>query len=71
MSWLNAYAEALEVDAMSEADIEAILDLARQVAHGSERKNAPPAAYLAAAFVAGGGELSEAISRAGKLLGDA
>ena len=69
MSWLDSYSEALGLDAMSGPDIEAILDLAREVAHGSERKNAPPAAYLAALFVASGqGDVEEAITRAKRLL---
>ena len=68
MSWLDDYAAALGVDSLNEDQIEAILDLARDVAHGSERKNAPPAAFLAAGFIAAGGDMGDAVSRARELL---
>ncbi len=69
MNWLNDYAQQLGVDPLSAGDVDLILDLAREVAHGSERKNAPPAAYLAALFVASDrGDLSEAIQRARALI---
>ncbi len=72
MSWLDDYAEALGVSGLTPADIELVLDLAREVAHGSERKNAPPAAFLAALYVASGnGDLSEAVRRAEALIGQA
>lgn len=46
-SWLDRYAEALGVPALAAEDVDAILDLAREVAHGTERKNAPLATWLA------------------------
>ena len=46
-AWLDLYAEALGVPPLAGEDIDAILDLAREVAHGTERKNAPLAAWLA------------------------
>jgi len=45
------YADALglKIDA---AEVEVVLDLARVVAHGSERMSAPLSSYLAGQFVA-------------------
>ena len=61
--WLAAYAEALGLP-VDEGEIEALLALARDVAHGTERKNAPLASFLAGRFVGSGGSLSDAIERA-------
>lgn len=72
MTWLDDFADALGVERMSAADIDLVLDLARDVAHGSERKNAPPAAFLAAMFVASGkGDLADAVRKAEALIGQA
>jgi len=46
------YAEALALR-LTETETGAVLDLARIVAHGSERHYAPLSAYLAGQFVAG------------------
>lgn len=61
--WLAAYADALGL-ALDDSEIEALLALARDVAHGTERKNAPLASFLAGRFVGSGGSLSDAIERA-------
>ena len=45
--WLDRFAAALGVPPLDAAEVDAILDLAREVAHGTERKNAPLAAWLA------------------------
>jgi len=45
------YADALGLK-ISAAEIEVVLDLARVVAHGSERRSAPLSSYLAGQFVA-------------------
>ena len=45
--WLDRFADALHVPRLDPAEVEAVLDLARVVAHGTERRNAPLAAYLA------------------------
>jgi len=45
------YAEALGLD-MGADQVAAVLDLARVVAHGTERKFAPLSTYLAGQFVA-------------------
>jgi len=57
MEWIERYAELLGAEsgqdmAITEAEVEAVLDLARVVAHGTERRNAPLAAYLAGRFAA-------------------
>jgi len=45
--WLDRFATALGMPPIDTAEVETILDLAREVAHGTERKNAPLAAWLA------------------------
>lgn len=45
--WLDRFAAALGVPPLDPAEVDAILDLAREVAHGTERKNAPLAAWVA------------------------
>lgn len=45
--WLDRFAAALGVPPLDPAEVDTILDLAREVAHGTERKNAPLAAWLA------------------------
>jgi hypothetical protein len=47
----DRFAEALALE-LTEAEVEAVLDLARVVAHGSERRFAPLSTYLAGQFVA-------------------
>ena len=49
--WPERYGAALEVD-LSEEEIDAILDLARDVAHGTERRFAPLSTYLTGKYVA-------------------
>jgi hypothetical protein len=46
--WLAAYAEKLGVDPPTQAELTAVLDLAGQAAHASERIAAPVACWLAA-----------------------
>ncbi len=46
--WLAAYAEKLGVPAPTQEELEAVLDLAGQAAHTSERIAAPVACWLAA-----------------------
>lgn len=47
----DRFAEALALE-LDDAESEAVLDLARVVAHGSERRFAPLSTYLAGQFVA-------------------
>jgi len=75
--WIEDYATALSEAAgqpIAIPDEDAILDFTRRVAHGSERKNAPLATFLAgwfaAARVGAGTEAREAWTEAAAL-GDA
>ena len=60
MAFLDDIAAALGVDALDDAQVEKLLDLARDVAHGTERKNAPLATFLAGAAVGKGMGLQDA-----------
>lgn len=51
--WLDRFADALSVPRLDPAEAEALLDLARVVAHGTERTNAPLATFLAGRAAAG------------------
>lgn len=74
--WIARYAAALagRLDgqgtpaSLTAETVELVLDLARVVAHGTERKNAPLATYLAGAFasarVAQGGDVLAAVREA-------
>jgi len=68
MNWLDDYARSLGVNKLAAEEIDVILDLARDVAHGTERKNAPLAAFLAGRFVGAGGTLDEAVADAHDVL---
>jgi len=57
--WLDGLADALGVNRLSPAEIDQLLDLARDVAHGTERKNAPLATFLAGRAVASGQPLDD------------
>jgi Domain of unknown function (DUF6457) len=46
--WIDAYAAALGVPAPDDARVEAVLRLAAEAAHASERLAAPVACWLAA-----------------------
>jgi len=46
--WIAAYAEQLGLEAPTAAEFEAILDLAAEAAHASERIAAPVACWLSA-----------------------
>lgn len=77
--FVTTYAQTLSEAAgisLSVGDEELILELARQVAHGTERKNAPLATFLAGAYVgaqqasgfSAGNATAEAVSAARRLL---
>ncbi len=51
-SFPDRYAEALGEPSLTDAEVDAVLDMARTVAHATERRYAPLAAYLAGRFVA-------------------
>jgi hypothetical protein len=49
--WPDRYSAALGVE-LTEEEVDAILDLARDVAHATERRYAPLSTYLTGKFVA-------------------
>ncbi len=51
--WLRRYAVALGEEPLSNQEVAAILELARDVAHGTERKFAPLSTFLAGIHAAG------------------
>lgn len=63
--WVDAVREALGVDVP--LDIDAILDVARDAAHGVDRPAAPVTTYLLGAAVAGGAEPAQAAAVIGEL----
>jgi uncharacterized protein DUF6457 len=66
--WLDRLAEALGEDLLTGEEVGAILKLAREVAHGVERKLAPASAYAIGVAVgrasARGADRREALRRA-------
>ena len=72
MDWPDRYSAALGLD-LTEDEVEAILDLARDVAHGTERRFAPLSAYLTGKFVAArhvsGATVDEALGEAQEIVG--
>ena len=57
--WLAAYADRLGVEAPTADELKAVLDLAAEAAHASERIAAPVACWLAAKA---GGSLPESLA---------
>ncbi len=51
-SFPDRYADALGLPRLRDAEVDAVLDMARTVAHATERRYAPLSAYLAGRFVA-------------------
>ena len=72
MDWPERYGVALELE-LAEEEVDAILDLARDVAHATERRFAPLSAYLAGKFVArrlaAGATVDEALREARGIAG--
>jgi uncharacterized protein DUF6457 len=65
--WLNAFAEKLGTDPPSNDEFKAILDLAAEAAHASERVAAPAACWVAASARA---DLTEALGKAREIAQD-
>ncbi len=67
-SFPDRYAEALGTARLTDAEVDALLDMARAVAHATERRYAPLSAYVAGRFVAArtaaGVSLEEALAEA-------
>lgn len=69
MSWPERYRRALEEAAgvpvaLDDEHADAVLDLARVVAHGSERRYAPLATFLAGQFVVTRVEAGQSVAAA-------
>ena len=77
MDWPDRYSAALELD-LTDEEVDTILDLARDVAHATERRFAPLSTYLTGRYVtrrqAEGATVDEALREArakvGKLLAE-
>jgi len=75
--WPDRYSAALGVE-LTDDEVDAILDLARDVAHATERRFAPLSAYVAGKFVMNrvrdGASATDAVHEAqevvGRLLGE-
>ncbi len=65
--WLAAYARRLGIEPPDEDEFKAVLDLAGEAAHASERVAAPVACWLAAKA---GVDLDEAMRLAREVAGD-
>lgn len=67
-AWLDDLARALGLDPLSDADVETLLGVARDVAHRVERRITPVSAFLLGAAVgraeASGASRSEALAQA-------
>lgn len=68
MDWLDGLADALGVSRLSAVEVEQVLDLARIVAHGTERRNAPLATYLAGRAAGAGRDVGSTRETAEALL---
>jgi Domain of unknown function (DUF6457) len=66
MEWLAAYADRLGAEAPTQDELKAILELAAEAAHASERIAAPAACWLAARS---GRSLEECIALAREVAG--
>lgn len=66
--WPDRVAAALGVEALTDDQVATVLDLARDVAHGTERRFAPLTTFLAGVAVGSGHGLDEAIATIGGLL---
>ena len=64
-AWLTELAETLGTDALTQEDVDALLDVARDVAHRVERKATPLATFMLGAGVQR--RVSEGASRADAL----
>jgi hypothetical protein len=72
MDWPERYSAALEVE-LTDEEVDAILDVARDVAHATERRFAPLSAYVTGKFVARrvaeGAAVTDAVHEAQEVVG--
>jgi Domain of unknown function (DUF6457) len=67
VAWIDEFAEALGQAPLGPEERRRILDLARVVAHRTERVNAPLASYLLGRFAAARPDVAEAVAEAARL----
>jgi hypothetical protein len=67
--WIDDLCEVLSIDP-NDIDIDGLLDLSREAAHGIERRAAPVTTYLVGVAVGAGADLDEVISKVSGLLKD-
>jgi len=66
VSWIDDFAAALGVQTLGPEERRLVLDVARTVAHRTERVNAPLASYLIGRFAAARSEGAAAIREAAR-----
>jgi len=68
MSWVDDLSDALGVSRLSEDEVNALLDSARDIAHRAERMYTPVSTYLMGLAVAGGASLEDTRAKVEELL---
>jgi hypothetical protein len=66
VAWIDEFAAALDIEPLRPEERRLLLDLARDVAHRTERVNAPLASYLVGRFAAAWPDGVEAIREAAR-----
>ncbi|HZA40722.1 MAG TPA: DUF6457 domain-containing protein [Actinomycetota bacterium] len=67
--WIDELCELLSIDP-NDVDIDGLLDLSREAAHGIERRAAPVTTYLVGVAVGAGADAEEVMSKVSGLLED-
>ena len=67
--WIDELCELLSIDP-NDVDIDGLLDLSREAAHGIERRAAPVTTYLVGVCVGAGADAEEVMSKVSGLLED-
>lgn len=68
MSWVDELADSLGVSRLSEDEVSALLDSAREIAHRAERMYTPVSTFLMGVAVAGGASLEDTRAKVEGLL---
>lgn len=64
--WLDALADLLDVARLDATEVDELLAIARDVAHGTERRFAPLSTFLAGVAVAGAADRPVDVARVGR-----
>jgi hypothetical protein len=67
--WIDELCELLSIDP-NDVDIDGLLDLSREAAHGIERRAAPVTTYLVGVAVGAGADAEEVMTKVSGLLED-